>query len=175
MMYGREKSDPLIVAAKSANKPANGGAESMEPRQGAEGNTGQQRTRRTQSRISVSQRLDRVRRVAKDRKKEKLTALLHHLDTELLYTSFYWLKKNAAVGADGVSWAEYEENLETNLVGLHRRIHGSAYRAQPSRRKYIPKSDGRQRPLGIASLEDKIVQRALVEVLNGMSPSERTI
>lgn len=172
MMYGREKSDPLIGATKSANNPANGGAELMEQRKGADGNTGQQRTRRTQSRISVSQRLDRVRRIAKERKKEKLTALLHHLDTELLYTSFYWLKKNAAVGADGVSWAEYEENLETNLVDLHRRIHGNAYRAQPSRRKYIPKSDGRQRPLGIASLEDKIVQRGLVEVLNAIYEQE---
>jgi RNA-directed DNA polymerase len=118
MMYGREKSDPLIGAVKSANNPANGGAESMERRKGADGNTGHQRTRRTQCRVSVSQRMDRVRRVARERKKEKLTSLLHHLDIEMLHTSFYWLKRNAAVGEDGVSWAEYEENLETNLVDL---------------------------------------------------------
>lgn len=172
MMHGQEKSDPPIVAVKSANKPANRGAESMEPRGGAVGNTIQQRMRRTQSRISVSQRLERVRRVAKTRRKERFTSLLHHVNPELLLTAFYALKRKAAVGVDGVAWSAYEENLETNLADLHRRVHGEAYRAQPSRRKYIPKSDGRERPLGIAALEDKIVQRALMEVLNAIYEEE---
>lgn len=167
-MNGQEKSDSSIVAVKSANNPVRAGAESMERRGEAEGNTGGLRTHRTQCRARVSQRLDRVRKAARHKKKERFTALLHHLDIDLLLTAFFWLKRNAAAGIDGVTWADYEHDLDANLVDLHERIHGNAYRAQPSRRQYIPKADGRQRPLGIAALEDKIVQRALVEVLNAV-------
>ena len=116
----------------------------------------------------MSPGLERVRQAARGQKKEKLTALLHHVDTGLLRFAYLALKHEAAPGADGVTWREYGETLERKLVDLHGRIHRGAYRAQPSRRKFIPKPDGRQRPLGIASLEDKIVQRALVEVLNAI-------
>jgi RNA-directed DNA polymerase len=168
MMYGHEKSDSSIVAMKSANKPVRAGAESMEPRGEAKGNTEWLRMRRTQCRESVSQRLDRVRQAAKHKKKERFTALLHHVDTDLLLASYLWLKRSAAAGVDGMTWADYEHDLEANLADLHRRIHSNSYRAKPSRRQYIPKPDGSQRPLGIAALEDKIVQRALVEVLNAI-------
>lgn len=168
MMDGQEKSDSPIVAKKSANKPVQAGAESMEPRGEAKGNTGWLRMRRTQSRESVTQRLDRVRQVARHKKKERFTALLHHVDTDLLLTAYFWLKRDAAAGVGGMTWAAYGQDLEAKLADLHGRIHSNAYRAQPSRRQYIPKPDGRQRPLGIAALEDKIVQRALVEVLNAI-------
>jgi len=114
----------------------------------------------------TSQGLSGVRRVAKERKQERFTTLLHHVTGDLLRESFASLKKQAAPGVDGVTWSEYEEGLEDRLVDLHGRIHRGAYRAQPSRRVYIPKADGRQRPLGIAALEDKIVQQAVVTVLN---------
>jgi RNA-directed DNA polymerase len=126
------------------------------------------RTRRTPRRESVSQGLDRVRQAAKARKKERFTALLHHMNVDLLMAAYSWLKRNAAPGVDGVTWQEYAQDLEANIVDLHARIHRGAYRALPSRRKYIAKPDGRQRPLGIAALEDKIAQRALVEVLNAI-------
>jgi RNA-directed DNA polymerase len=168
MMHEQEKSDSSILATKLANKPVNAGAESVEQRGEAKGNTEWLRMRRTQCRESVSQRLDRVRQVARKRKRERFTALMHHVDLDLLLTAYFWLKKNAAAGVDGVTWTEYEGNVEVNLSDLHRRIQSNAYRAQPSRRHYIPKSDGRQRPLGIAALEDKIVQRAMVEVLNAI-------
>jgi group II intron reverse transcriptase/maturase len=116
----------------------------------------------------VFQRLERVRQAARLRKKEKFTALMHLVDVELLRQSYFWLQKNAAAGVDGVTWHQYGEELEQKLVDLHGRIHRNAYRATPSRRQYIPKSDGRLRPLGIAALEDKIVQRAVVEVLNAV-------
>jgi group II intron reverse transcriptase/maturase len=114
----------------------------------------------------VSQGLQGVRRVAKERKQERFTTLLHHVTVDLLGESFASLKKQAAPGVDGVTWKEYEEGIEDRLVDLHGRIHRGGYRAQPSRRVYIPKADGRQRPLGIAALEDKIVQQAVVTVLN---------
>ena len=107
-------------------------------------------------------------RAARERKREQFTALLHHIDVELLGSAYGWLRKEASAGVDGVTWAAYGEGLERKLVDLHGRIHRGAYRAQPSRRVYIPKPDGRERPLGIAALEDKIVQRALVEVLNAI-------
>jgi len=110
--------------------------------------------------------LQRVRRTAKERKQERFTTLLHHVTIDLLRESFASLKKQAAPGVDGVTWKEYEEGLEDRLVDLHGRVHRGAYRAQPSRRIYIPKPDGRKRPLGIAALEDKIVQQAVVTVLN---------
>jgi group II intron reverse transcriptase/maturase len=116
----------------------------------------------------VSQGLDRVRQAAKARKKERFTALLHHVNVDLLTDAYLWLKRSAAPGVDGVTWQEYAQDFEANIGDLHARIHRGAYRALPSRRKYIAKPDGRQRPLGIAALEDKIVQRALVEVLNAI-------
>ena len=167
-MHDQKKSDLSILAVKSANKGGKPSAESMERREGAEGNVVENRTRRTPSRESVFQGLDRVRQAAKAKKKEKFTTLLHHVDVELLGAAFSWLKRNAAPGIDGVTWKEYERNLEANLIDLHARVHRGAYRALPSRRKYIAKPDGRQRPLGIAALEDKIVQRAVVEVLNAV-------
>ena len=108
------------------------------------------------------------REAAKARKKERFTALLHHVTVDLLRLSFYALKRNAAPGVDGVTWQDYEASLDNNLQGLHDRVHRGTYRAMPSRRKYIPKPDGRQRPLGIASLEDKVLQRAVVAVLNAI-------
>jgi len=116
----------------------------------------------------VSQGLERVRQAAKQDKKERFTALMHHVTIELLKEAFFWLKRKAAPGVDGQTWQSYKQNLEANLIALHARIHQGTYRALPSRRRYIPKSDGRQRPLGIAALEDKIVQRAAVEVLNAI-------
>ena len=114
----------------------------------------------------MSQGLIGVRRVARERKQERFTTLLHHLNVQLLRESFYALRRGAAPGVDGMRWKEYEEGLEDRLTDLHSRIHRGAYRAQPSRRVYKPKADGRQRPLGIASLEDKIVQQAVVTILN---------
>jgi RNA-directed DNA polymerase len=168
MMHGPEKSDPSIRAKKPANNPGQPGAESAEQREGTEGNTGTPRTRRTQSRGSVSPGLDRVREAAKQDKKERFTALLHHVTPDLLKEAFSWLKREAAPGVDGLTWQGYKQNLEANLADLHRRIHQGTYRALPSKRRYIPKPDGRQRPLGIAALEDKIAQRAVVEVLNAI-------
>jgi RNA-directed DNA polymerase len=168
MMHGQEKSDPAIVAAKSANKAGRPGAERMEPRAGAEGNAGEPHTVRAQCREAASPGIARIRQAAKNRKGEKLTTLLHHIDVALLEQAYHWLKRDAAAGVDGMTWADYGEGLSDRLADLHDRVHRGAYRAQPSRRTYIPKPDGRQRPLGIASLEDKIVQRALVEVLNAI-------
>lgn len=168
MMHGPQKSDSPIVAAKPANNPEQSGAELVEPRGGAKGNARQPRTCRTQSRESVFQRLERVRQAARQRRKEKFTALMHLVDVELLRQSFFWLQKDAAAGVDGMTWQQYAEDLEGRLSDLHERIHRNAYRAMPSRRQYIPKPDGRLRPLGIAALEDKIVQRAVVEVLNAV-------
>jgi group II intron reverse transcriptase/maturase len=123
-------------------------------------------TQPTQSGERVSQGLGGVRHAARERKQEKFTALLHHLTVDLLRESYYALKRNASPGVDGVSWHEYEDGVEGRLKDLHDRVHRGAYRAQPSRRVYIPKADGRQRPLGIAALEDKIVQQAVVTILN---------
>ena len=168
MMHGLEKSDSRVLAMKPVNKLGQPGAESVEQRRGAEGNTGEPHTCRTQCRESVPQGLDRVRQAAKARKKQRFTALYHHLTVDLLKEAYYWLKRSAAPGVDGLTWKEYEQDLEDNVVDLHARVHRGAYRALPSRRKYLAKPDGRQRPLGIAALEDKIVQRALVEVLNAI-------
>jgi retron-type reverse transcriptase len=107
-----------------------------------------------------------VRKAARERKETKFTALLHHLTVDLLRESFYALKRKAAPGVDGTTWQEYETGLEGRLVDLHGRVHRGAYRAKPSRRVYIPKADGRQRPLGVAALEDKVVQQAVVTILN---------
>lgn len=168
MTNGPEKSDPSTVAKKPANNPGRSGAESVERREGAKGNSDQQRTYRTPSRESVSTGLVRVRERARRDKKERFTALLHHVDIDLLRTAFLSLKRKAAPGVDDVTWPQYEQNLEANLVDLHGRVHRGAYRALPSRRTFIPKEDGTHRPLGIASVEDKIVQRAVVDVLNAI-------
>jgi RNA-directed DNA polymerase len=169
MMNGPEKSDSVIVAVKPANKAGKPVAEWVEPRTGTKGNTGQPHTRRTQSRDSVSQGLDRVRNAARQRKKEKFTALLHHVTVDLLRESFLALKRRAAPGVDGVTWEDYEVGLEGNLLDLHARVHSGGYRALPVRRRFIPKpGTDKQRPLGIAAMEDKIVQRALVAVLNAI-------
>jgi RNA-directed DNA polymerase len=159
-------SDPTAV--KPTNKAERSAAEPVEPRAGTKGNAGQQSTCRAQSRKNVSQALERIRQAAKARKKEKFTSLLHHISIELLDDAFSELKENAAPGIDGLTWREYELNLERNLEELHARIHRGAYRALPSRRVYIPKPDGRQRPLAVAALEDKIVQRATAAVLNAI-------
>ena len=172
MMHGREKSDPAIVAMKPTNKAGRPAAESAERRVGAKGNADQQSTRRAQDRESVSQALDRIRQAARQRKKEKFTALYHHLSIPMLRTAFYALKREAAPGVDGLTWQDYEADFDRRIEGLHARVQRGAYRAQPSRRRYIPKPDGRQRPLAVVALEDKIVQRATVAVLNAIYEEE---
>jgi len=153
---------------KPTNKAEQSAAESAEPRAEAKGNADRQSTYRAQSRGSVSQALERIRQVAKEREKERFTTLLHHISIDLLEEVFFELKENAAPGVDGLTWREYETDLERKLEDLHARIHRGAYRALPSRRVYIPKPDGRQRPLAVAALEDKIVQRATAAVLNAI-------
>jgi len=168
MMHGLEKSDLAVVAARPANKAGQPAAEWVEPRAGTKGNTGQPRTRRTQCRGSVSQGLDRVRQVARQKKKERFTALLHHVTIDLLRESFLALKRHAAPGVDGLKWRDYEAGLQGNLQDLHQRVQRGTYRALPVRRRFIPKADGKQRPLGITALEDKIVQRAVATVLGAI-------
>ena len=168
VMHDGEKSDPAIVAAKPTNKAERSAAEPVERRAGAEGNAERDDMLRTPSRDSVSHGLARVRTAARLDKKVRFTALLHHVNVDLLRDAYSWLKRDAAPGVDGMTWHDYGEGLEERLKDLHARVHRGAYRAQPSRRKYIPKPDGRKRPLGVAALEDKIVQRALVEVLNAI-------
>src|SRR5246127_1983868 len=178
MMHGPEKSDPAIVAMKPANKADErtaersvgepDAAETGERRAGTKGNADQQTTCRTQSRIDVSQALERIRKVARERKKERFTALFHHISTDLLEDAFDELKADAAPGVDRLTWRDYEADLERNLEDLHDRVQRGAYRALPSRRVYIPKPDGRQRPLAVAALEDKMVQRAVVALLNAI-------
>jgi hypothetical protein len=162
MMHGPEKSDPAIVAMKPANKAEQPAAERsaaepeatepVERRAGTKGNAGQQSTSRTQSRTSVSQALERIRKVANERKKERFTALFHHINTELLERAFFELSQNAAPGVDRLTWKVYEAGLERNIEDLHDRVQRGAYRALPSRRVYIPKPDGRQRPLAAQPL-----------------------
>ena len=168
MTHGLEKSDSVVVAMKPANNAGTPAAEWVEPRTGTKGNAEDSRTRRTQGRESVSQGLDRVRQAARLSKKQQFTSLLHHVTVDLLREAFLALKRRAAPGADGVTWQDYEQGLEERLGDLHARIHRGGYRAQPVRRRFIPKPDGRQRPLGIAALEDKVVQRAVVAVLNAV-------
>src|SRR6201993_3791349 len=168
MMNGQEKSDSGIVAVKPTNKTGQPGAELAEPRPETKGNVGQQSTLRTQGRERVTQALGRVRQAARQRKKEKFTALLHHITVDTLRAAYYALKRKAAPGVDGVTWEDYEADLEPRLADLHGRVHRGAYRPRPSRRTYIPKADGKQRPLAIAALEDKIVQGATVMLLNAI-------
>src|SRR6516164_6881397 len=166
-MYARGKSDDRIVPKKPPNKGVHEASEEVvEGRRSAEGNTMQATATRTQSRLDALIALDRVREAARRDRRARFTALLHHVTFERLREGFYALKHEAAPGVDGVTWEQYDTNLEERLRDLHRRIHGGTYRARPSRRGFIPKADGRQRPLGITALEDKIVQQAVVRVLN---------
>src|SRR5271155_2453605 len=167
-MRDPEKSDSGTVATKPTNKAGRLAEEPAEPRPGTKGNADQQSTHRSQSRARVTQALDRVRQAARQRKKERFTALLHHVNVDSLRVAFYALKRKAAPGVDGMTWQDYEAELEPRLEDLHGRVHRGAYRPQPSRRTYIPKADGKQRPLAIAALEDKIVQGATVMVLNAI-------
>jgi RNA-directed DNA polymerase len=168
MMHGREKSDPAIVAEKPPNEAGVPAEEGVERRAGAEGNAGQDRTHRAQDRESVSQGLERVRHVARTRKKERFTTLLHHVSPDLLRTAFFALKRGAAPGVDGLTWQTYEADLDRRIEDLHERVQRGAYRALPARRGFIPKADGSKRPLAIAALEDKVVQRAVAAVLHAI-------
>ena len=162
----QEKSDCAVIPVNQPNNEGKPSAEAGEGRAQTQENIGQSRMRPTQSGKRMSQGLPGVRKAAKERKQERFTALLHHLSVGLLRDSFYALKRQASPGVDGVTWQEYETGLEDRLVDLHNRVHRGAYQARPSRRVYIPKADGRQRPLGVAALEDKIVQQAVVTILN---------
>jgi RNA-directed DNA polymerase len=148
-----------------SNKDKTWSAESGEERPLIKENAGQPNTYPTQSGKGVSQGLAGVRKAARENKEMKFTSLLHHLTVDLLREGFYSLKRKAAPGVDGVTWYEYETGIEGRLVDLHSRVHRGAYRAIPSRRVYIEKADGRKRPLGVAALEDKIVQHAVVTIL----------
>jgi RNA-directed DNA polymerase len=165
-MHALEKSDCAVVPVKQPNKEGRPSAEAVEGRAQTKENIGQSHMHPTQSGKRVSQGLDGVRRTAREKKQERFTALLHHLSIELLRDSFYALQRRASPGVDGVTWQEYEAGLEDRLIDLHSRVHRETYLAKPSRRVFIPKADGRQRPLGIAALEDKIVQQAVVTILN---------
>jgi RNA-directed DNA polymerase len=150
-MSAKEKSDLSEVAEKRANKAASAAAEFVERRDGTQETAELQSTVRTQSRAAVSQAQARIREAVIRNRQDKLTALLHHLTVDFLRASFFGLKKSAAPGVDEVTWTEYAEGLEENLSDLHSRVQKGAYRALPSRRTYIPKADGRQRPLGMAT------------------------
>src|SRR5258708_2336367 len=165
-MYVLEKSDCAVVPVNQPNKEGQPSAEVVEGRAQTKENIVQSHMHPTRSGKRMSQGLDGVRKAARERKQERFTALLHHLNIELLRESFYALQRRASPGVDGVTWQEYETGLEGRLIDLHSRVHRGAYRARPSRRVSIPKADGRQRPLGIAALEDKIVQQAVVTILN---------
>jgi len=165
-MHVQEKSDCAVIPVNRSNNEGQPSTEVGEGRAQTKENIVQSSMRPTQSGERVSQGLRGVRKAARERKQERFTALLHHLSVALLRDSFYALQRQASPGVDGVTWQEYETGMEDRIVDLHRRIHRGAYRAQPSRRVYIPKADGKQRPLGIAALEDKIVQQAVVTILN---------
>ena len=165
-MHVFEESDSGVLPMNRSNNDGEPSADGEEGRSLVKENTHQSSTHSTQSEVRVSHGLEGVRQAAQEGKEKQFTALLHHLTVGLLREGFYALKRKAAPGVDGVTWEEYESGLEDRLIGLHRRVHRGAYRAQPSRRVFIPKPDGRQRPLGVAALEDKIVQHAVVTILN---------
>ncbi len=168
MTHEPEKSDSVVVAGKPTNNAERSAAEPVEPRTGTKGNADQQSTLRAQDRARVSQALDRVRQAARQRKKEKFTSLLHHIDPAMLRTAFHATRRDAAPGVGGETWVDYEKDLDCKIEILHSKIHSGAYRALPSRRSYIPKEDGSKRPLAITALEDKIVQRATAAVLSAI-------
>jgi len=165
-MHAVEESDSGVVPMNQPNKSGKPPAEAGEGRPEIKENIAQSSTRPTQSGGSVSQGLSGVRQRAKEKRQEKFTALLHHLSVDVLRESYFALQRKAAPGVDGETWQQYGAGLEGRLIDLHSRVHRGAYQAKPSRRVYIPKADGRQRPLGIAALEDKIVQQAVVTILN---------
>ena len=163
------KSDSSVVPGKSPNNAGQPAAEAMEGRGLAKGNPPESNTHRTQGRASVPSALERVRQAARKDRKQQFTALMHHVyDIDRLRAAYLAIKRDAAAGIDGETWRHYGENLEGNLMDLSERLKRGAYRAKPVRRTYIPKADGRQRPLGVPTLEDKIVQRAVVEVMNAI-------
>lgn len=169
MMNGHGKSDSSVVPEKSPNKAFEEAAVGMEERELAKGNPLERNAPRTQSRTGAPSALERVRDAARKDKKQRFTALFHHVYAiDQLRQAYYELKRNAAPGIDGETWRHYGENLEENLNDLSERLKRGAYWARPVRRAYIPKADGRQRPIGLPVLEDKIVQRAVVEVLNAI-------
>ena len=167
-MHDRGQSDGLVVPEKLSNNALGGAAEMVEERGPAEENAGSRTRPGRGAGLSVSSGLDRVRQAAQKDREARFTALLHHVDVDRLRAAYRALNPKAATGVDGVTWQEYGRDLEDNLKDLHARLHRGAYRAKPSRRVFIPKADGRLRPLGVAALEDKVVQRALVEVLNAV-------
>jgi RNA-directed DNA polymerase len=168
-MTGSGKSDRPVIPTKLPNNAGQPAAEAAEGRGRTEGNPRQQNASRTPCRTNAPSALERVRQVARRDKKVRFTALLHHVyDVSRLRTAFFALKKDAAPGVDGETWRHYEQGLESHLQDLSERLKRGAYRAKPVRRAYIPKTDGRQRPLGVPVLEDKIVQRATVDVMNAI-------
>lgn len=167
-MHARGKSDRSVLPAKPPNNAADAVAEVVEGRDLAKGNTASKTRPGHGAGVSAPSALDRVRQVAQKDKEARFTALLHRVDVDRLRAAYRAIRPKAAAGVDGVTWADYGQDLEENLRDLHARVHRGSYRAKPSRRVFIPKADGRQRPLGVASLEDKILQRALVEVLNSI-------
>ncbi len=168
MMHDYGKSDRPVLPAKLPNNPVVAGAEVVEGRGLPEGNTAGETRPGLSAGLGVSSDLDRVRQVARKDRDVRFTALLHHVDVDRLREAYRAISPNAAPGVDGVRWRDYGQDLEANLQDLHARVHRGAYRARPSRRVFIPKPDGRLRPLGVAALEDKILQRAVVEVLNAI-------
>ena len=150
--HALEKSDCAVLPVNRPNKGRQLPAEAGEGRAQMKENIDQSRMLPTQSGNRMSQGLDGVRKAARGKKQERFTSLLHHVTVDLLRDGFYALKRQASPGVDGVRWQEYESGLEGRLVDLHSRVHRGTYRAQPSRRVYIPKADGRQRPLGIATV-----------------------
>jgi RNA-directed DNA polymerase len=167
-VYVPEGSDSGIVPMNHSNRDGKPWTENEEGRPLIKENTLPPSTSPTQSETHVSQGLEGVRKAAREHKEMKFTALLHHLTVGLLRKSFYALKREASPGVDGTTWQEYETGLEDRLIDLHSRVHRGAYRAKPSRRVYIPKADGRQRPLGVAALEDKLAQHGVVTILNAI-------
>jgi RNA-directed DNA polymerase len=173
-MHAVGESHDCVVPAKAPNKDPRGSAEGLEGRRSIKENTGESNPSLTQSRETGSGGLEGVREAAKRDRGLRFTALLHHVTEGLLRDSFYSLQRQAAPGVDRVTWQQYEQGLEERIKDLHGRVHRGAYRAQPSRRIYIPKADGRRRPLGIAALEDKLVQPAVVTVLNAIYEEDFT-
>lgn len=169
MKHGYRKSDTSVVPEKFSNKPVNVGAERMEERDVPKENRKQQNMLRTQCRESVHSKLQLIHQKAKSDKKMRFTTLMHHIyNIDMLRTAYLELKRNAAPGIDRETWDSYGTNLEKNLQDLSEKLKSGAYRAKPVRRVYIPKADGKQRPLGVTALEDKVVQRAAVAVMNAI-------
>jgi RNA-directed DNA polymerase len=172
-MNGQGKSARFVVSPNPPNNTAEPVAEVGERRERPKGNSPERNASRTQRRVDAPTALERVRQAAKRDRKQRFTALLHHVyDPIRLRAAYDALKRDAAPGVDGETWRHYGERLDDHLQGLSERLKRGAYRAQPVRRAYIPKTDGRQRPLGVPALEDKIVQRAVVEVLNAIYEAE---